>query len=346
MLKYVSHAVYCVLLCLLLAHCEDTFRGEDNLLLRGFLRAFVLWNVTHFCAAVFIFDLYGVHYSSKSDTIPSFDLLAVVAYALAIFINLGSCTVAMAIQRIAFGFSLQTELSAAALLLLAYHVANIHYNMTAFARLEPFWSSKGLDLRKHQRWSFALSNMGLTFRLFKRVLLFVLSSLLWPTVPTLDELYPSWQYPKTWAMLSVILCTPLSLAFTFFQYHLVHAWLHSNGTLYHMVHKVHHLARYPIPSDSGTISPLEFALHEITLPKVIAPFWFWLPGEIFIGIQHRKDHTFELGNAELREGKFDGSAWHMLHHSKNVGNYSFQPLDKLFGTMIDVSKVAPFARSS
>lgn len=340
MLKYASHASYCALLCALLVRLESSPPVDAALL--WFLRVFAVWNVVALIAAVFVFDLNGVRYSQIGDGIRVLELLHVVPYGLALVANIGACTATMYLQRAAFGFSLEMEVGAGALLLVAYHIANVRYNISSFARLEPFWKGKGLDLAKHQRWSFALSNLGLSFRLFKRVLLFVLSTLVWPTVPTLAELYPTWQYPTAWAMLAHVLLTPLSLAFTFFQYHLVHAWLHTNATLYRTVHKVHHLARYPIPSDSGTISPLEFAMHEVTVPKVLTPFWFWLPGEIFIGMQHRKDHTFELGNQGLREGNGD-AAWHMLHHSKNVGNYSFPALDKLFGTAMDLSKIAPFA---
>ena len=341
MLKYASHAAYCALLCGLLVRMESS---PAEVALMWFLRVFVLWNVTWLCIAVFAFDLRGVRYSEVGDglRISVRELMNAVPYGLALVANIGACTAAMYVQRMAFGFSLEMEVGAGVLLLIAYHVANIRYNFSSFARLEPFWKGKRLDLAKHQRWSFALSNLGLSFRLFKRVLLFLLSSLVWPSVPTLAEVYPTWQYPTTWAVVAHLVLTPLSLGFTFCQYHLVHAWLHKNAALYRMVHKVHHLARYPIPSDSGTISPLEFAMHEITFPKVFTPFWLWLPGEIVIGMAHRKDHTFELGNQDLKDGKGD-AAWHMLHHSKNAGNYSFEPLDKLFGTAMDLSKIAPFA---
>ena len=340
MLKYSSHAVYCGLLCVLLSRFEAA--GADALLL-WFLRIFVSWNVAALLAAVFVFDLNGVRYSEMSvdGGVRVRDAVHVVLYAVALAANIGACTAAACALRIAFGFSLQMEIGASTLVLLLYNGANLRYNAESFKRLEPFWIGKGLDLAKHQAWSFALSNVGLTFRLYKRVLLYALSTLLWPTVPTLGDLLPTWHYPTAWAYVAVVLLTPLTLGFTFVQYHLAHQWLHASAALYRTVHKVHHLSRYPIPSDSGTISPLEFALHEITAPKVVSPFWFWLPGEIFIGMQHRKDHTFELGNKDLQEGKGD-AAWHMLHHSKNTGNYSFEPVDKLFGTAMDLSKIAPF----
>ena len=36
----------------------------------------------------------------------------------------------------------------------------------------------------------------------------------------------------------------------------------------------------------------------------------------------------------------DGPVYHMLHHAKNVGNMSIEPFDKMFGTLIDSSKIA------
>ncbi|KAL1527838.1 hypothetical protein AB1Y20_009218 [Prymnesium parvum] len=345
MLVYSSHAVYCALLLLLTACVElqaaAAAAPPDAWLARVFLRSLTAWSLVHLLLAVY-FDLSGTKYSQRSDTPRAADLGAAIAFALALAANIGACTAVLAVQRIVFGFSLQAEVGAATALLLLYHAANIRYNVNSFSRLEKFWVSKGLNLSAHQKWSFALCNLGLTFRLYKRVLLYILSSLVWPTVPVLGDLYPSWRHPAAWAFLLVLLLTPVTLAFSFVQYHLVHAWLHSSSFLYRTVHKVHHLARYPIPSDSGTISPLEFALTEITVPKTIAPFWAWLPGEFFVGIQHRNDHTFELGVSELKEGKADGSAWHMLHHSKNVGNFSFKIIDNLFGTAIDTSKVSPF----
>ena len=32
--------------------------------------------------------------------------------------------------------------------------------------------------------------------------------------------------------------------------------------------------------------------------------------------------------------------WRLRHHAKNVGNMSIEPFDKMFGTLIDSSKIA------
>ena len=36
---------------------------------------------------------------------------------------------------------------------------------------------------------------------------------------------------------------------------------------------------------------------------------------------------------------------HMLHHTKNVGNLSTEPLDRLFGTLIDSTKISALVLS-
>ena len=59
---------------------------------------------------------------------------------------------------------------------------------------------------------------------------------------------------------------------------------------------------------------------------------------------NRDGHTFERGNADAKLGTQqpvgDGPAHHMLHHTKNVGNLSTEPLDRLFGTLIDSTKIS------
>jgi len=352
MLIYTSHAAYCVLLYALLsrvetAALEQPAEDEPGTLV-WFFRAFVYTNITLLCAAVVVFDICGVRYSRLSDALtpppPGLLLRGVFLYALALAANVSLCLVGMWAHRVVFGFPLRYELAAAAALLLAYNASNLWYNATASERLRPFWQEKGLDLTRHQRWSLALGNMGLGFRLFKRVLIYAASVALAPTVPSITQLAPSWHHPVAWGVALVALLTPLTAGGQLFQFHCAHMWLHSNGALYRLVHKVHHLARYPIPSDSGTESPLEFMLSEITLLGCFVPLALWLPGEAMAMRWQRAGHTFELGNAQLRtageKALGDGPGYHMLHHAKNVGNMSIEPFDKMFGTLIDSSKIA------
>lgn len=353
-LKYASHATYVALLCALLSRVETAALlqpAEDSpRLLVLFLRAFVGVNVMLFCAAVGVFDLCGVRYSQLSDVLnPPRALDAawgVLAYALALAANVSLCVAGMWAHRVVFGFPLAYELAGAAALLLAYNAANLWYNATASARLRPFWRQRGLDLALHQRWSLGLGNIGLGFRLFKRVLVYAASVAVAPTVPPLAELAPGWEYPVVWAVLLVVMLTPLTAAAQLFQFHVAHMWLHANPTLYRLVHKIHHCARYPIPSDSGTESPLEFALSEITILNCTVPFLFWLPGEAMAMRWQRAGHTFENGNEHLRaagaDALGDGPGFHMLHHTKNIGNLSIEPFDKMMGTLIDSSKISAY----
>jgi len=342
-LKYTSHCVYCVLLCVLLSRYEALDDHDaDSRTLVWFLRVFVTWNVCHLFAAIVLFDLNGTRYSRGSESLKRIDAMPILLYALALVANVSACSAGMWVNRVIWRFPLRLEIAGAALLLFACNAANIAYNAASFLRLQPFFASKGIDLRRHQRWSYALTNVGSSFRAFKRVLVFALSRLIATSVPTLAQLLPTWQYPTVWAGFVIALITPVAIAGGLFQFHLAHSWLHSNATLYHLVHKVHHLARYPIPSDAGTESPLEFMLDEITPLTLLGPFWLWLPGEAFIMRDHRTGHTFELGNKQLRAGEEGPAVHHMLHHTKNAGNLSIIPYDKLFGTLMDSTKISAF----
>ena len=357
-LKYTSHVVYCGLLALLLSRVEASPQ-PDPLLVR-FLRAFLVWSAALLAVTILLFDLRGVRYSSLEGlTLRPAALLggatSVALYALAVAANVGVCVASMWAHRVVFGFPLQHELLGSVALLVAYNVLNLRYNATAFARLEPFWRTKGLDLAKHQRWSLGLGNVGLGFRTCKRVLVYAASVAIAPSVPALDEWAPSWRYPVVWGCVLVLALTPLTIMQQNLQFHFLHAWLHADATLYRLVHKIHHCARYPIPSDSGTESPLEYILDEITAINCLVPFWFWLPGEFSVMKMHRDGHIFEVGNAELASADpaappADGPVHHMLHHTKNTGNLSIVPFDKMSGTLIDRSKlsawVLPSAKSA
>lgn len=354
-LKYTSHVAYCALLALLLARLDSAAPHPDPLLVR-FLRAFLGWSALLLAVTVLFFDLRGVRYSSLEGltlrpSALSRGATGVALYALACAANVGVCAASMWLHRVVFGFPLRYELLGSAGLLVAYNVLNLRYNATAFARLEPFWRSKGLDLAKHQRWSLGLGNVGLGFRTCKRVLVYAVSVVVAPTVPALDEWAPSWQYPVVWGCVAVLALTPLTFLEQNLQFHLLHAWLHADATLYRLVHKIHHCARYPIPSDSGTESPLELLLDELTAINCLVPFWFWLPGEISVIKLHRDGHIFEVGNAQLASAgpadpPTDGPTHHMLHHTKNTGNFSIVPFDKMSGTLIDSSKISAWVLPS
>ena len=207
MLIYTSHAAYCALLYALLSRVETAAleqpAEDEPSTLVWFFRAFVYTNITLLCVAVFVCDICGVRYSRLSDVLapPPLGLLlrGVFLYALALAANVSLCLVGMWAHRVVFGFPLRYELAAAAALLLAYNASNLWYNATASERLRPFWHEKGLDLTRHQRWSLALGNIGLGFRLFKRVLVYAASVAYAPTVPSITELAPSWQHPVPWA---------------------------------------------------------------------------------------------------------------------------------------------------
>ena len=352
MLKYAAHSAYCALICALLLRAEAAAlrqATEDSpALLIWFLRAFVSLNLALFCTTLAVFDLLGVCYSQLSDMLRPPPLLksiwGALAFMLALAANLSVSVAGMWANRVIFGFQLQYELTGATMLLLAYNVANMRYNATSSSRLQSFWHERGLDLVKHQRWSLGLGNIGLSFRLYKRVLVYAASVVVAPAVPPRAALASGWHHPVAWAVGLVVLLTPLTAGTQLLQFHLAHMWLHANATLYRLVHKIHHCARYPIPSDSGTESPLEFMLSKITILNCVVPFVLWLPGEVMAMKWQRAGHDFEAGNEHLRRAGTsalgDGPGFHMLHHTKNVGNLSIEPFDKLMGTLIDASKTS------
>ena len=56
-----------------------------------------------------------------------------------------------------------------------------------------------------------LGNVGLSFRLFNRCLLFALSVWVAPHVPTLSEVARGWEYPRCWAAGAMLTLTPLTV---------------------------------------------------------------------------------------------------------------------------------------
>ena len=153
---YASHAVYCALLCMLLTRFEQqTPPHTDAQELLLFLRVFAASSVVLLCLAV-ILDLNGVRYSTLSDALRPPRLVdgpSIALLGLPLCANLAGCVGCMWLHRIIFGFSLRSELTGSALLMLLCNAANLRYNASATSRLRPFWKSKGLDVDMHMRWS-------------------------------------------------------------------------------------------------------------------------------------------------------------------------------------------------
>jgi sterol desaturase/sphingolipid hydroxylase (fatty acid hydroxylase superfamily) len=345
MILYASHAVYCAALALLATHLEARDEAGTHKLCR-ILWAVLAWSVAHLTAAA-VLDAKGTRYSQIAlrDAVRVRDLPGVALFLLVIVAQMSLCAAGTFLGRIVWGFPLGFEVATSCIVLTAYDVLNIRYNVASSARLAPFFASKGLDLTAHQRWSYALSNVGLAFRTFKRVIVFAISVAMWPNVPTPAELLPGWSHPWMW-LLGLILLLQLPAPCLLYQYQIMHQGLHANVTLYKLVHKVHHCARYPIPSDSGTESPLEFMANggEVSaLKDAMLPWWLALPYELNMMRENRASHTLEVGNVELASGDSEHAAHHMLHHTKNTGNMSFFPsIDRKFGTLIDSTNVSPF----
>ena len=246
-----------------------------------------------------------------------------------------SLSIVMCVQvvlRGVIGFNFRLELGGAALVHLSYILKYLHWNWSAPQRAFDFYAMQGLDLSKHMRWSLLLTNVGLTARCYYRVILHLLSVWAVGDVATIP-LQPA-SYYAVFIVLAVIVLPLFRNMPTnpgLVQYDKLHRWLHSNPTLYVLIHKIHHVARYPILSDSGTESPLEFWLDEVNILCCAMPLPSWLLCQYLMQLGHLKAHDF-TASAE-------GGLGHRLHHSINTGNYSYPIFDVPAGTEIDRSKI-------
>jgi hypothetical protein len=91
---------------------------------------------------------------------------------------------------------------------------------------------------------------------------------------------------------------------------------------------MHHRGVLPTPLDSGTISPLEFLITEMTFPAgALVPNWCWVIGQILLGaVGHWPAHS--------AGARFKISQHHLQHHRYFTVNYGLTPSeDRRYGTL-------------
>ena len=120
--------------------------------------------------------------------------------------------------------------------------------------------------------------------------------------------------------------------------------MHENKYIYSKIHKIHHRASTPFPSEYLYTHPLEWMIGMIgpfigiTLLGGVSIYSFWLL--LIIRNVHELDiHSGLKSNFLIKKFPFSGTnEHHDLHHSILDGNYasSFTFLDKIFKTDIKI----------
>lgn len=279
-------------------------------------------------AAVFV-DIRFLKYSFwESGSLGRIDVKPVVLFFGAVAMNLAGSIFGQALHVKLFGFNFSLELCSAAVMHFVWNVQNVRWNLTAKSVAYDIYSKKmKVSLSYHMWWSLFLSNVGNAFRCYARVLLFCVTEASFvdsfpASTPNSFVGWPTYVF----FVITMLIIIPFHLSG---QFYFAHRLLHSSPTLYVLVHKVHHLSRYPIPSDAGTESPIEFATYYLNFSTTFAPLpaffifiWFGYMGEV------RKNHDFPS----------DVENSHILHHIVNAGSFGNSclfDLDKMLRTEID-----------
>lgn len=271
--------------------------------------------------AAMLMDVLYLGYSSWGDRYIGKLDMKILVFLTVVGLNVAASVPAQMLHNKVFGFSFWRELTVCLLIHLSFNVANIWWNFKTDLELHRFFQLEmKVDLSKHMWWSFFLSNVGLPVVIYYRLLLYSAIHTFHPEFAIIPESIGGW------SVIAIIVC---AMPFACCQFYFVHRMIHSSPALYKFVHKVHHVCRYPIPSDGGTESPVELIGTGVPWGYSVLP----LPIVALLLVGHfigtRRDH----------DGPQEGSP-HVFHHSVNTGNYGLAnkfDCDSAFGTKIDVS---------
>jgi sterol desaturase/sphingolipid hydroxylase (fatty acid hydroxylase superfamily) len=112
-----------------------------------------------------------------------------------------------------------------------------------------------------------------------------------------------------------------------FLFYKIHRTIHASPALYTFVHGLHHRAVDPTLLDSGTISPFELFLTDLSMPclVLVSPNFFVMGFEHISAFWHFRAHGFA-----------DGDVHHLSHHKSQKSNFGLHDkYDKKFGTFSD-----------
>jgi hypothetical protein len=204
------------------------------------------------------------------------------------------------------------------------HKANLHSRSAAI---------------RHVLWAYFLGNIGLVVRCGIQVV--TIGGFEWLRKRCDMDLL---NYPAAAAHMSTIFWIAVvvwlatlwsAIARTLLVFYRTHRTFHSNLPLYSSIHSIHHLGVLPTPLDSGTISPAEFWITEMTIPTVaIVPNWYFTGLEIILAFAgHMPSHDTRAQSAF--------SQHHVHHHRHFKVNLGLTPAtDAEFGTLYPGTKTA------
>lgn len=278
-------------------------------------------------AAIFV-DVTSLKFSVWAECILNrANLKAMLFVVGCVALNMMGGIIGTVLHMRLYGFNLWMELCVSAVTHAMFNAANIHWNLTAKRSLFVIMEKNlGVKLSTHMWWSFCLGNVGLVALLYIRVTMFCITqAYLADVVPTnAPDLNIGW---PAYICLAIFLVSPPVVAVMEAWYYFMHRLLHYSPTLYALVHKIHHVARYPIPSDEGTISPVEYLLNNPLFLTCVFPFPVRCVINIFMFVKFRQNHDFDR----------DKEQHHVLHHVVNTGNFASPAgawLDRMFGTLV------------
>lgn len=213
-------------------------------------------------------------------------------------------------------------------------------------RLRFCWSNAGRTFARHEAnlkssssavshvlWAYCLGNVGLVVRCGVQVT--TIGGLEWLRQRCSLDLT---QLPISHAQLLLILAGAVAAWLVTFWwairralliYYRTHRTFHDNPALYSSIHGIHHRGVLPTPLDSGTISPAEFWITEMSLPSAcLVPNWWFALGQIALAIiGHWPSH--DSGT------RLTISQHHLLHHRHLRVNLGLTPAeDAEFGTLL------------
>ena len=125
------------------------------------------------------------------------------------------------------------------------------------------------------------------------------------------------------SVLAILFSIPLSTK----VYYRTHRTFHTCKPLYDSIHAIHHRGILPTPLDSGTISPLEFIITDMSRPvALLIPNWVFVLNEVVVALLgHLPAHT----SGTLRKV----AQHHLAHHKFVVCNFGLLPKnDERWGT--------------
>lgn len=182
-------------------------------------------------------------------------------------------------------------------------------------------------------WSYFLGTSGLVVRCFRYEFLKGFGRMVAARVPQIVVAPTLWSQVCFYVVLAWY--TYRHIQFNLkdnYLYYKIHRTMHACHPLYAFCHALHHRAHFPTLLDSGTISPMELALTELSIPAITLLWPPWISvgyecGYAFVG--HVIGHS-----AGYRHGKH-----HHEHHQFIACNYGLQPLyDEQFGTLHQPAK--------